>query len=61
MLVMLCDRLLLAIAKNGFCTIGVVGTRGSFMVIGLFRMVKSSGSGSVSDSLCCIWVGTSML
>ncbi len=56
--VMLCDRLLLAMAKNGF---SVVGARGSFMVIGLFQMVKSSGSCSVSDSLCCVWMGTSTL
>ncbi len=57
--VMLCDRLLLAIAKNGVCTFGVVGARGSFMFIGLFRMVRSSGSCSVSDSLCCIREGNS--
>ena len=58
MLVMLCDRLLLAIAKNGVCTIGVVGARGSFTFIGLFQMARSSVSCSVSDSLCCVWVGT---
>ncbi len=50
-LVMLCERLLLAILKNGICMSGVIGARGSFMFIGLFRMVMSSGSCSVSDSL----------
>ncbi len=59
--VMLCDRSLFAIAKNGFCVIGVVGASGSFMMAGLFRMVTSRGSCSVSDSLCCVQVGTSML
>ncbi len=57
--VMLCDRLLLAIAKNGVCSTGVVNARGSFMVMGLFWMVRSSGSCSMSDSLCCVQVGIS--
>ena len=52
-LVILCDRSLLAIAKNGVCASGVLGVRGSFMTAGLFRMVMSSGSCSVSDLLCC--------
>ncbi len=55
----LCDRLLFAIVKNGFCVTGVVGASGSFMITGLFRMVISRGSCSVSDSLCCVRVGTS--
>ncbi len=59
--VILCDRSLFAMAKNGIYVIGVVSVRGSFMVIGLFRMVISRGSCSVSDSLCCVRVGTSTL
>ncbi len=57
--VILCDRLLLAIAKNGVCTTGVTGARGSFMFMGVFLMVRSSRSCSISDLLCCIWVWTS--
>ncbi len=49
--VILCDRLLFAIAKNGVCVTGVVGARGSFTIAGLFRMVISRGSCSISDSL----------
>src|SRR6266436_5793044 len=45
--VMLCDRLLLVIVKNGVCATGVVRARGSFMFMGLFRMVRSNGSCSV--------------
>ncbi len=56
---MLCDRSLFAIAKNGVCVVGVIGARGSFISVGLFQMAKSKGSGSVSDSLCCVRVGTS--
>ena len=55
---MLCDRSLFVTAKNGFCVIGVVGASGSFMIAGLFRMVISRGSCSVSDSLCCVRVWT---
>ncbi len=56
---MLCEKSLLAILKNGVCVSGVDGTRGSLMFIGLFRMVISSGSCSVSESLCRVRVGTS--
>ncbi len=56
---MLCVRLLFAIVKNGFCMTGVVGASGSFMMAGLFRIVMSRGSCSISDSLCCNRVGTS--
>ncbi len=56
---MLCVRSLFAIAKNGFCVIGVAGASGSFMMAGLFRIVISRGSCSVSDSLCCVQMGTS--
>ncbi len=55
----LCDRLLFAIVKNGFCVIGVIGVSGSFMMAGLFQIVMSRGSCSMSDSLCCVQVGTS--
>src|SRR6266446_1514133 len=51
---MLCDRSLFAIAKNGFCVIGVVGASGSLMIAGLFQIVTFRGSCSVSDSLCCV-------
>ncbi len=56
---MLCDRSLFAIAKNGFCVVRVVGASGSLMMAGLFQIVTSRGSCSVSDSLCCARVGTS--
>ena len=57
--VMLCEKSLLAMLKNGVCMSGVAGARGSFMFIGLFRMVMSSGSCSGSESLCRVRVGTS--
>ncbi len=37
--VMLCDRSLLVIVKNGVCTTGVTGARGSFMFMGVFLIV----------------------
>ena len=49
--VMLCEKSLLAILKNGVCVSGVNGARGSFMFTGLFQIVVSSGSCSVSESL----------
>ena len=56
---MLCDRLLFEMAKNGVCITGVVGASGSFVMAGLFRMVISRESCSVSDLLCCVQLGTS--
>ena len=56
---MLCEKSLLAMLKNGVWVSGVGGTRGSFTFIGLFRMVMSSRSCSVSESLCRVRVGTS--
>ena len=56
---MLCDRSLFAMAKNGVCVVGVIGTSGSFSVMGLLWMVTSRGSCSGSDSLLCVHVGTS--
>ncbi len=55
---MLCDRLLFEIAKNGVCVTGVVGVRGSFIIAGVFRIAISRESCSVSDSLCCVQLGT---
>ena len=49
--VILRERSLLAMLKNGVCVSGVAGARGSFIFIGLFRIVMSSGSCSVSESL----------
>ncbi len=49
--VMLCEKSLLAMLKNGVCVSGVDGARGSFIFIGLFRMVVFSGSCSVSELL----------
>src|SRR6266446_8496315 len=49
--VMLCEKSLFAIAKNGVEVAGVTDAEGSFSVVGLLRMVMSRGSGSVSDSL----------
>ena len=57
--VMLCERSLFAMLKNGVWVSGVGGARGSLMFTGLFRMVMSSGSCSVSESLCRVQVGTS--
>ncbi len=58
--VMLCDRSLFAIAKNGVCVVGVIGARGSFSTAGLLWMVVLRGSCSDSDSLWFVWLGTSM-
>src|SRR6266403_1905882 len=55
--VILCERSLFAIAKNGVIVTGVVGARGSFNIVGLLWMVISRGSGSVSDSLLRAQVG----
>ncbi len=51
-LMILCDKSLFAMAKNGVCVVGIIGARGSFISAGLFQMAKSNGSCSVSDSLC---------
>ena len=55
----LCDRLLFEMAKNGVCVVGVVGASGSFMIAGLFRIAMFRESCSVSDSLWCVRLGTS--
>ncbi len=49
--VMLCEKSLLVMLKNGVCVSGVGGARGSFTFIGLFQIVISSGSCSVSELL----------
>ncbi len=49
--VMLCERSLFAMAKNGVYVVGVVGARGSFSIAGLWWIVTSRVSGSGSDSL----------
>ncbi len=57
--VILCERSLFVMAKNGVCVMGVVGARGSFSVAGLLRIVISRGSCSGSDLLLHVCVGTS--
>ncbi len=57
--VILCERSLFAIAKNGVCMVGVVGARGSFSIAGLLQMVMSKGSCSGSDSLLRVCEGIS--
>ncbi len=49
--VMLCDRSLFVIAKNGVCVVGVIGASGSFMMAGLFWIAISRRSCSVLVSL----------
>ena len=55
---MLCDRSLFVIAKNGVCVVGVTGARGSFSIVGLLWMLMSRGSCSGSDSLLHVCIGT---
>ena len=57
--VMLCEKSLFAIAKNGFCVVGVVGARGFFSIAGLWQIAMLRASGSGSNSLLRVCVGTS--
>src|SRR6266478_6515484 len=49
--VIVCERSLLAILKNGVWVSGVDGARGSLTFTGLFRIATFKGSCSVSESL----------
>ncbi len=56
--VILCEKSLFVMVKNGVCVIGIVGARGSFSIAGLWWMATSRVSGSGSDSLLCVCMGT---